>query len=181
MTLKACKICGNKFTPYSTLQKACSIGCALELGKGRKKKTYAQETRKRKQAFLDKDKVHWKKKAVHACHAYIRARDGDHCISCGESRPGNQIQAGHYRTRGAASQLQFHWANINGQCSRCNSNLSGNLLEYRRHLTAKYGEPMVTYLENENSVYTWTLEDYKGVAEHFKERLKSLVSARDAD
>ena len=154
------------------MQKACSPSCAIDLVKAKQAKEYKQETTKKRREFLANDKSHWKKKAAAACHKYIRARDGDHCISCGEDRSGNQIHAGHLRTRGAASQLQFHWANVNSQCSRCNLNLSGNLLEYRKNLIKKVGEQMVDYLESNNSVYNWTVEDYREVVEYYQEKLR---------
>ena len=174
--VKKCRNCKAEFEPrFNSTQVACSTPCAIELARKKVKKQYRAQTTKLRKEFLDNDKTHWKQKAARACHEYIRARDGSHCISCGEDRPGNQIHAGHMRTRAAASQLQFHWANINSQCSRCNLNLSGNLLEYRRHLVDKVGLELVEYLENENSVYVWTVDDYKEVTEHFKGQLASLA------
>ena len=127
-----------------------------------------------KRQFNNKDATYWKKRATKACHAYIRARDGNFCISCNEPKPDNQIHAGHFRTRAAASQLQYHWANVNSQDAQCNKDKSGDLLNYRRNLTQKVGENLVEYLECENSTYKWTIEDYQGVEWWYKLLLKSL-------
>ena len=127
-----------------------------------------------KRQFNNKDATYWKKRATKACHSYIRARDGNFCISCNESKPDNQIHAGHFRTRAAASQLQYHWANVNSQCAQCNSNKSGDLLNYRKHLISKVGENLVEYLECENQTYKWQIEDYQDVEQWYKDQLKAL-------
>ena len=176
MKPKKCKVCKESFTPWSTVQRVCSPVCALDDARAQQTKQYKQKTLSMKRKFNEKDITYWKKRATKACHTYIRARDGNFCISCNEPKPDNQIHAGHFRTRGAASQLQYHPFNIFSQCSRCNLQLSGNLLEYRKNLVNQIGQSMVDYIENENSVYKWTIEDYQGVEWWYKLLLKSLYA-----
>lgn len=172
-TNKTCKVCKDPFTPFSSLHKACSPKCALALVKIERQREYKQKTTQLRRNFRETDIAFWKSKASQMCNKYIRARDGAKCISCGD-RSGRQTHAGHFRTRGAASQLQFHWANINSQCARCNTFLSGNLVKYRERLIKKTSPQMVEYLENENSVYKWTLDDYKDVYWWFNLQKKAL-------
>ena len=174
MKSKKCKVCKESFAPWTTTQRVCSPVCALDDARAQQARQYKQKTLSMKRQFNEKDITYWKKRATKACHTYIRARDGNFCISCGENRPNNQIHAGHFRTRGAASQLQYHPFNIFSQCSRCNLQLSGNLIEYRKNLVNKVGQSMVDYIENENSVYKWTIEDYQGVEWWYKVLLRSL-------
>jgi hypothetical protein len=84
-------------------------------------------------------------KAQRVFNAFIRERDKyQKCISCGAPI----TEAGHYFSAGHHSSLRFNEMNVNGQCTRCNCFLSGNLINYRRGLIKKYGEEKVLMLEN---------------------------------
>lgn len=85
------------------------------------------------------------KKAQTVFNAWIRERDKyAGCISCGAP----VSEAGHYFSAGHHSALRFNELNVNGQCTRCNCFLSGNLIKYRQGLIKKYGEQKVALLEN---------------------------------
>lgn len=172
--LKTCKAqgCDNEFQQFSSLQVACSGDCALAIVREKKKKQYDKETKRLTREFKAKDKTYWKGCAIRACNAYIRARDGDTCISCGD-HAGRLITAGHYR-HASQPALRFHWANINAQCSRCNLYLSGNLAAYEKALIEKVGQDVVDYLNRDHPVYKYTLEDYKEITEYFREQKKLL-------
>lgn len=89
------------------------------------------------------------KKAQLVFNAWIRNRDKDKgCISCGAS----VTEAGHYLSAGHYSALRFNEMNTNGQCTRCNCFLSGNLIKYRQGLVKRYGELKVLQLENSVAV-----------------------------
>ena len=91
------------------------------------------------------------KKAQVIFNTFIRKRDKDlGCISCG--RP--VTEAGHYLNAGHFSALRFSEMNVNGQCTRCNCFLHGNLIEYRKGLIKKYGESNVKLLENSVAIRT---------------------------
>ena len=181
MKTKKCRACGKTFRPWSSLQKACSPDCAIKLVDDRKKKEYKRETLQLKRNFKSRDKRFWLDKARKACHDYIKYRDRHlPCISCGRYTKG-QWHAGHYRSRGAASQLQFHWSNIWKQCAHCNTYKSGNLVQYRENLIKRTSPELVEYLDNENSSYKWTIDDYKGVYEWFKAQIGALKSTESDD
>ena len=143
------------------------------LMKIQRKKKFKRETLRLKREFRDTDRNYHKQRAVREFHRYVRQRDGDNCISCGD-RAGTQIHAGHYKSRGAHSSLQFHWANNNSQCARCNTFLSGNIAAYRDRLIDKVGLEMVEYLEKDHGPFKYTIDDYKDIAEWFKEQRKHL-------
>lgn len=84
-------------------------------------------------------------------NCWIRARDKDKgCISCGRE----VTEAGHYYSMGHYSALRFNEINTNGQCTRCNCFLSGNLIKYRQGLVKRYGEQKVLDLERSVAIRT---------------------------
>lgn len=88
-------------------------------------------------------------------NTWIRARDHNKgCISCGRE----VTEAGHYFSQGHHSSLRFNEMNTNGQCTRCNCFMHGNLIEYRQGLVKRYGEDKVLLLESSarNAVKKWS-------------------------
>jgi len=112
------------------------------------------------------------KKAQEVFNAFIRARDiSKGCISCG----GVVQEAGHYFSQGHHSALRFNEVNTNGQCTRCNCFLHGNLINYRSGLIARYGESKVLLLESSarNKVKKWSRVELEAVIKIYKEQLKA--------
>lgn len=84
-------------------------------------------------------------------NCWIRNRDKKFgCISCGKE----VTEAGHYYSQGHYSSLRFNEINTNGQCTRCNCFLSGNLIKYRQGLVKRYGEQKVLELERSVAIRT---------------------------
>lgn len=81
---------------------------------------------------------------------YIRLRDSSggyfKCISCGQIKPFEQADCGHYINRQHMS-TRFDEMNCNAQCRHCNRFMEGNMQGYRQGLVAKYGEQEVQLLE----------------------------------
>lgn len=85
------------------------------------------------------------KKAQIIFNTWIRNRDKDKgCISCGSE----VSEAGHYFSQGHHSNLRFNEINCNGQCTKCNCFLHGNLINYRHGLIKRYGEEKLNLLES---------------------------------
>ena len=85
------------------------------------------------------------KKAEEYFNRFIRQRDKNlGCISCAF---GQVEHAGHYFAAGNYSVIRFNEHNVNGQCNKCNTHLSGNQAEYRIRLVKKIGLDKVEYLE----------------------------------
>jgi len=153
------------------LQKCCTIPCAIEWGRKEAEKQAKREHAQAKKNLRDNDKPFQKKKAIALFNKYIRTvRDKDDpCISCQKHR--KTYDAGHYRTRGAASQLTFDEDNCHKQCVWCNRHLSGNLTHYRIHLIEKIGIERVEALENNNTPKKWTIEEYKEIQLIYREKI----------
>jgi hypothetical protein len=111
-------------------------------------------------------------KAQLVFNAFIRERDKDKgCISCGSE----VTQAGHYFSAGHHSGLRFNEMNTNGQCTRCNCFLSGNLIKYRSGLIKRYSEGKVILLEvTANKVKKWSRFELELIIQEYKQRLSKL-------
>ena len=137
------------------------------------------ETRIRKEAI--KRKPDLMREADQAFAAYIRERDrqaGHPCISSG--RPldwasGNQVDAGHYRSRGAASHLRYHPDNCHAQSKYENRHRAGNAVEYRVGLIARIGLAAVEALEADNRVHHWTHDELRAIRDEYRAKLKQLT------
>ena len=95
------------------------------------------------------------KKTQKVFNAFIRSRDKDKgCISCGAAVP----EAGHYYSQGQHSALRFNDVNTNGQCTRCNRFLHGNLIRYREGILKRHGQKKLDLLDSaaRNRVKKWS-------------------------
>lgn len=106
------------------------------------------------------------KKAQKVFNAWIRERDKNMgCISCGAP----VTEAGHYFSQGHHSALRFNEMNTNGQCTRCNCFLHGNLLKYRNGMVKKYGEEKLLLLESQaRKPKKWSRFELEQIIEHYK-------------
>lgn len=135
------------------------------------------EARKRKEAL--KTRNDYQKEAQQAFNAFIRARDrlaGHVCISSGRALDwsGNQVDAGHYRSTGAAPHLRFNEDNCHAQSKHDNQYLSGNAVDYRIQLLGRIGLIRVEALESDNSSPKWTAEDLKAIRDMYRAKAKEL-------
>lgn len=186
---KTCKACGDKFRPSLSTQKACSVKCALELAKqpeGQKVARKAIADRERREIQVRKEKIKsrgdYLREAQQAFNAYIRLRDqlaGHACISSG--RPlnwnGNAVDAGHYRSVGAAPHLRFDERNVHAQSKEQNRYLSGNATDYRVGLIQRIGLAEVEALERDQSVRKYTIDDLKAIKAEYRAKIKQLKEA----
>lgn len=175
---KTCRECKGKFTPFRLLQIVCSSGCAIQYVK---KKTandsakIAKEQRKthREAKVNAKSRGEWLRDAQIAYNAWIRARDdGKPCVSCGSFT--GKKNAGHYRSVGSAPELRFEPINCHLQCEKCNSYLSGNLINYRIELIKRIGIDRVEWLEGHHDPKKYTIYDLKEIKDEYKRKLKEL-------
>lgn len=197
------KPCG-KYAPLdectiTNVGKFCSIECAgkygLEANKKAAAKQLARERAKTKAELKNAARMHRKRKEklktvsdyikeAQACvNKYIRARDhGQPCISC-NSQPaqkrGGTMEAGHYRSRGAAGHLRFNTNNIHLQCVKCNRYKSGNAVDYRLGLIKKIGIEKVEALENDNMPRKFTIEYLKRMKRIFAKRARMIEKRRE--
>lgn len=74
------------------------------------------------------------------------------CISCGQIKPFEQADCGHYINR-QHMNTRFDEMNCNAQCRHCNRFMEGNIQDYRRRLVSRYGERSVLLLEAKKNVF----------------------------
>jgi hypothetical protein len=174
--VKACKVCSTYFIPARPLQAVCSPKCAMKHVRTQKKAEIAT-TRQRKAALKTiPDLI---KEADRVFASYIRERDrqaGYLCISSGQTLDwsGNQVDAGHYRSRGAAPHLRYHPDNCHAQTKRDNRYLAGNAIDYRMGLIQRIGIERVEALEADNKPHKWQRDELLRIIEQFKAALKEL-------
>ncbi|MCO7515730.1 recombination protein NinG [Pseudomonas guariconensis] len=188
---KKCKApgCGQRFKPSLSTQTVCSMACARAMAKDPKlQKVAAKAITKQAREDLKARREKLKTKGDHlreaqqAFNAYIRERDrlaGYPCISSG--RPldwnGNAVDAGHYRSTGAAPHLRFDENNCHAQSKHDNRYLSGNVADYRIGLIKRIGLEAVEALERDQSVRRYTIEDLKAIKALYRQKLKDLRRA----
>ena len=112
---------------------------------------------------------------------YIRMRDClrttgtlEHgkCISCGDLKPINQCDAGHFINRWYGSTF-FDERNVHLQCKRCNN--MGETLKYRRAIIRLYGEGIDVELEDKATEEKhFTLSELEEFKESLKQKIKEL-------
>lgn len=144
------------------------------------KKTCAKNRKKEKKAWAEKKKavkhdlIWWKDKTQKTVNAFVRKFDeGKPCISCGAVN--YRMSAGHYKAAGTHPELRYNYKNIHGQCwYNCNSNKSGNLLEYRKGLIARYGQKLVDYLEMHHELKKYGIDELKIIDKWYERKTKRL-------
>lgn len=183
---KTCKnpACGEKFVAQRLGQAVCSYPCGLaikEVNADKARKSLDQvgraEIRVRKEKLKTRgDRM---REAQKAFNEFIRVRDqlaGHPCISSG--RPldwaGNAVDAGHYRSVGAAPHLRFDERNCHAQSKQDNRYLSGNAIDYRIGLIKRIGRDAVEQLEADQSVRKYTIEDLKAITAEYRAKTREL-------
>lgn len=182
LKLKKCKVCREQFAPYNSIQPTCGkYECQVEYATAHAQRAAmrrARQERKETRAAKERQMTlsDWLKRVERECNKYIKLRDAnDGCISCGTRNPNITYAAGHYRTVKAASHLRFNEDNIHKQCNyNCNSQKSGNVVEYRIRLVKKIGLERVEALENDNRTHRYTIDECKQLIAYFKAKCKAL-------
>lgn len=158
------------------MQNVCSPRCAHKKVKADKKaeKQHDKERKEKLKTLHD-----FIRQADVAFQAYIRERDkqaGYPCISSGKPLDwsGNQVDAGHYRSKGAASHLRYNENNCHAQSKIDNLWKSGNVVEYRIRLIQRIGLEAVERLEQDNQPRKWTREELIEIKRLYAEKLKQL-------
>lgn len=179
---KRCPSCRVMFTPARDSQAVCGeIECAIAHGKsekGRESTRKALEDVERREIKVRKEKL--KSRAEHlkdtqtAFNAWVRERDAElPCISCGRHHQG-KYDAGHYRTVGSNPALRFEPLNCHRQCSPCNTQLSGNIVNYRIALVKRIGAEAVDWLEGPHEPKKYTIEELKAMTADYRAKTREL-------
>lgn len=180
---KTCKSCRNRFVPSRPMQSACSTACAIAVAERKREKQAQQmaaEKRRETRQQLESMKgiPELIREADKAFCAFIRTRDaGKPCICCGRSSlgwsRGGDWDAGHYRSRGAASHLRYHEDNCHSQLKQCNRR-AFDVASYRANLIGRIGLARVEALENDNSTHKWTRDELIAIRRHYIAKRKDI-------
>lgn len=133
----------------NTLQRACSVKCAIALVRDdEKRKQRRENAQARAKLETRRDLL---KKAQVIANRYARVRDRyDGCISCDKPASWHgQWHGSHYRPAGSNPSVRLNLWNIHKACSVCNNYLSGNLVAYRARLVKKIGTNRLEWLEQQ--------------------------------
>lgn len=167
-----CKNCKEIFTQKRFNVKYCleKDECVKAWNDERKAKDWKVKKKAMKESSLTVQK--FAQDVQKTFNAYIRKRDeGKPCISC-QKLP-KKINAGHYFNANNHWNVRFDEDNVHLQCERCNTSLSANLIEYRKHLITKIGIERFESLEKRARLTRkFTIEELKKINEIYKLKLK---------
>jgi predicted RNA-binding Zn-ribbon protein involved in translation (DUF1610 family) len=188
---KACKSCRKTFEPYTSLQQACGLECAVSLQKKKREKVFKAETKRRKRAL--KTHSDYIQETQKAFNAYIRLRDeaANHpCITCGEheAKPinGCMWDAGHFKSKQSHGHLRFNEFAAHREHSSCNRytprrgavNRRDDMTHdqaYRAGLVGRIGEELVEWLEGPHPEVKYTEDELKFLTDYYKQKVKELT------
>jgi hypothetical protein len=182
---RKCKVCGDTFIPsFNTFQKTCGdTSCMVVYGKQEQKKQVERDRKAAKRKIREGDVRWWLAvgnaeakmnggNAAYWVHRWVRlVRDKDKpCIMCGSFEPkGGHWDACHYRSRGAASHLRLDPLNIHKGCTWCNTNTTSDTgLNFRQNLISRIGKDEVEWLDSNNDLKKWTIDDCRLVRDQYK-------------
>lgn len=102
--------------------------------------------------------------------AYIYARDGYTCVSCGKAMTDANRQPGHlWLSSKCGFALRYHPWNVAAQCAYCNGPLNGNQVAFSREAERKFGK------ETSDAVETLYREQLKVGGPQFKIDWKAAI------
>lgn len=197
MLSSKCKHCGVRWTPEEKarrirLHNDCIAPWTAAFQEKQKRKAVAERKAKIKvERAVDRKKRESLKRipdliadAQYHFNAFIRERDrqaGHPCISSGRALnwSGNAVDAGHYRSTGAASHLRFNEDNCHAQSKHDNKWLAGNAVDYRIALIARIGLERVQALEADNTPKKWTRDELIAIKKQYQSKLKELLKEKE--
>ena len=184
MTFKRtrCPHCKGKLEPGQRIHPDCIEPWALEQEAKKEReaakkarmaaKVERAETRRRKEASKTVGQRRTEVQ-VELNRWVVHVRDVDlPCISCGCTHA--RWNAGHYRSRGSAVHLSIEPTNVHKQCVRCNLELHGNLIEYRKGLVARYGVEYVEAIEADERARHYTPEEFTAMKLDYRAKVKEM-------
>lgn len=178
---RKCAACKVVFEPTRSMQKVCSAPCAAAWAKKLADQKAARAKRDERKSFREakarlKTRGEWIREAQAAVNKVARLRDilaGHGCISCGakpQQKYGGTFDAGHYRSVGSAPHARFYLPQIRGQCVRCNRDLGGSAVNFRKGLVERIGVERVEEIESMQWTAKWSVE--------YLQRLKKVMNKK---
>jgi len=193
MKPKKCKAkgCGVVFSPARSFQCWCSPDCAVLIA--REKKEQAETKARQADRKADKAKKEGmkslgelRKEAQAQFNRFIRFRDqiaGHGCICCGRplnwnsGKPGGDVDAGHYLSRGASIELAFDERNVNAQAKSCNRPGGTTRAQFRVGMVQRYGEAVVGELEGPHKLEQLRHDDLRAIRDKYRKMANELAKS----
>ncbi len=179
-----CSIRFKPARPYITWHDE-HCGTVIALAKLEKiKASKAKAARKVDKAHKDKlkTKADWTKEAQDAMALYVRTRDAAKpCVSCGApprascALTGGAWDCGHMRSVGTSKATRFNLHNLAKQCKRCNRDMGGAAIDFRREQVKRIGLDKVEAVEQDNRVRKFTVEYLQRLKRIFTKKAKRLL------
>ncbi|WP_321905150.1 recombination protein NinG [Paraburkholderia tropica] len=182
---RKCRQCKAVFTPARQMQSVCSVPCSIALAAKQKAQKLARANREERKSLVErkaklKTRSDFIKEAQAVVNKVARLRDqlaGHGCISCG-ARPqqkfGGTFDAGHYRSVGSAPHLRFFLPQLRGQCVRCNRDLGGRAVDFRKGLIERIGIERVEEIESMQWTAKWDIEYLKRLKKVMQKKARRL-------
>lgn len=178
---RRCKQCREVFTPSRSMQSVCSVACSIAWAEKQKAQKAARAKHDERKSLAErkaklKTRREWIAEAQVAVNKVARLRDvlaGHGCISCGarpQQKYGGTFDAGHYRSVGSAPHMRYYLPAIRGQCVRCNRELGGAVVNFRRGLIERIGIERVEEIESMQWTAKWSVE--------YLQRLKKVMNKK---
>lgn len=110
---------------------------------------------------------------------YIRLRDAFpngmfRCVSCGQIKPFEQADAGHYHSRRHMS-TRFDEENVSSECRFCNRFSADHLIGYRENLIKKIGMQRFQMLEvRAHGTKKWSCFELEQLIKYYSVLVKKL-------
>jgi Bacteriophage Lambda NinG protein len=185
---KACKVCKGPIKPPSQpMAKVCCWQCAQSLAvsvRGKAEKVAAIREKRADKVKLDAMKSMGKliEEAQRAFNSFIRARDeGKPCICCGRAvgpqRPGGNVDAGHYLSRGSSPHLRFDERNVHAQRKDCNRPGGAKRASFRAGMLERIGLEALEALECDQTLKHYTRDDVVQIKTTYAARARELKKA----
>lgn len=177
---KKCKNCELPFEPIRPLQPVCSILCAMQYTRKQKEQAEARKQAENKKVLKEKlkTKSDYEKELQKEVNTIIRLIDfGHECISSKRAMKKEDVNAGHFWSRGAYPELRFNLFNIYAQSIEQNMHQSGNPLGFLEGLTHYFSDHHKEYVLNLKSDYSalkLTVEQLKNATVKAKAVIKWL-------
>lgn len=198
---KKCPICKNEFKPFSSMEKVCSIRCAVKQvdlnkvkAKAKEEKAFKQETTRLRKQFYANDlkkqheltqKVFNRMRKLEEFKWFLERGLEPECISCGKTNM--DWCCGHFKTVGSQGNLRYDEMNTKLQCNKnCNMSLSGNIegnkhfRGYRKGLLERFGieegQRIIDYCETHTEVKKWQCDELIERRQFFNKRIRELES-----
>lgn len=180
MKQKKCKNCQLPFQPIRPLQFICNPKCAVEYTRKQKEQAEARKQAENKKVLKEKlkTKSEYEKELQKEVNTIVRLIDSGHeCISSLRPMKKEDVNAGHFYSRGAYPELRFNLFNIYAQSIEQNMHQSGNPLGFMVGLSHYFNDLHKEYVLNLKSEYSalkLTVEQLKNATVKAKAIIKWL-------